>query len=296
MLNVAKISGADAASFLQGQLTSDVLKLDNNWQYTGYCSPKGRLLLSGILYKVADDFFLIFAADLEDVVGKRLKMFVMRSKVDIQIYPAKMVVHDAMVDPSLPADANPDHGVLQVDQTHILSMGDKRLHLEPLTEAQPIHAQNLQHLQALFVTRGFAMITAPTSEAFVPQMINLDLIGGVSFKKGCYTGQEIVARMHYLGKPKQRLFLLGPTSESTVDFKTVSVGTKLHSVSLESQSNAAGSDPVSNSDAGTIVSVDHASQTMLAVVRISELANLLFPSELPDLHLQLREMPYPVIT
>ncbi|WP_369177570.1 folate-binding protein YgfZ [Candidatus Thiodubiliella endoseptemdiera] len=173
-----KVSGKDAQSFLQGQLSNDIDKIaDGEWQLNAYCQHQGRIIALIWVQKQGDDFYLDFAPDLQTVVHNRLKMFALNAEV---IFSG--VNHQE----------NPAEGV---------------------------------------------QITLVTSEKFIPQDLNLDIDEvGVSFTKGCYPGQEVVARVHYLGKPKKRLyqfecdFEVLPLDKITLEDDTKTVGTVLNQV------------------------------------------------------------------
>lgn len=159
-LGLVRVSGEDARSFLQGQLTQDLRKLTPGVALpAGYCSAKGRLLALMTLEADGDAVLMRLHREVLDASVQRLKMFVLRSKVSFE----------------------------RIDT--------------PAPDAAQDNAWRLAGIE-----RGLPVIYAATREEFVPQMVNLDQLGGISFDKGCYTGQEIVARLHYLGQLKRRMF------------------------------------------------------------------------------------------
>lgn len=210
-LSVLKFSGADALSFLQGQLSNDLNALSSSWQFSGYCNPKGRLLALFQVWKNGEDIYATIDRSLVDATVKRLRMYVMRSKVVIeQVETARCtgVIGDSSKSSSK-LDENAERFSIDIDQsTHSLHFGDRALIIElaPNDSTTPAQADS-QVWDLASITNGEPTINADNVEMFVPQMVNLDLLGGINFKKGCYTGQEIVARMHYLGKLKQRMFV-----------------------------------------------------------------------------------------
>ena len=304
-LGVAKISGADAAQFLQGQLTSDVRQLNNSWQYTGLCTPKGRLVFSGILYHCANegsdntegDYYLVLNADLFAAVIKRLSMYVLRSKVDISPYPAVFELH--ATDSSEKVTANENRTVAQhsapPETEQRLNFGDRALAIryagEQSSRAQATNFYNEwnEHL----LKYGAVCIGPETSEAFVPQMINLDLVGGVSFKKGCYTGQEIVARMHYLGKLKQRMFVLSANStnnDGAASQEPLAPGTKLFANSKQQNEQ---DDIGFGSSVGTVVATNADATRLLAVLRVDQCQQAIIAADAPSIELSVvKELPY----
>jgi folate-binding protein YgfZ len=182
-VGLISFSGDDAVSFLQAQLTSDVAALGvDKTQYTGYCSPKGRLLATFLLWRFDDEVVLQLPAALRENVQSRLARYVLRARVKI-------------------ADATARYALFGVAGTDALNA------IAAL--ASVASRQDSAHWAALDVAAGIPVITAATQDAYVPQMVNLDLVGGVSYAKGCYPGQEIVARTHYLGRLKQRMYRIG---------------------------------------------------------------------------------------
>ncbi len=203
-------SGPDAESFLHNQLTCDVAALvPGGSTYGGYCSPKGRLLATFLLWRSEQGYFMQLPASLRDPIQKQLSKFILRSKVkatdvsgDWAIIGVagknlealvQRVTSDAMVVP------NPSN------RYEVVAARDKSPKvLESL--ASGTEKSDTDNWEWLDIRDGIPTILPATQEEFVPQMVNLDLIGGVSFEKGCYPGQEIVARMHYRGTLKQRMY------------------------------------------------------------------------------------------
>lgn len=202
-LGILRFGGDDAEAFLQGQLTCDVTALRPGAATQGaYCSAKGRMLANFLLWRDEGGFAMILSRDLVVPVQKQISKFVLRSKVSIADASAASVLVGA---------SGAAAGRLAASPGTAVSLPDGRLLLALSAEAAQIALQGLElESPALWrwldIRRGLPLITAATQDQLVPQMANLDLIGGVSFDKGCYTGQEIVARSHYLGKVKRRMF------------------------------------------------------------------------------------------
>ena len=208
------IIGPDATAFLQGQFTNDVEALAaGSVQFNGYCSPKGRMLANFPLARLADgSYLLVVPADIAAAVVRRLRMFVLRSKVQVT---ALDTTHACI---GLHHAGAPEHapGTLQqTDEMSIVALPDGRmLAICPLERAPEVWRQFARTAapvgepvwDRLAIEAGIPTITAATQDRFVPQMLNWELIGGVSFRKGCYPGQEIVARMQYLGRLQERLY------------------------------------------------------------------------------------------
>ena len=215
-------SGEDAAAFLHAQLTSDVTGLDQNrTQYGGYCSPKGRLLATFLLWRREADIVLQLPHDLRDSVQQRLSRYVLRSRVrasdqsdQFRVFGIAGEGAPGLVS-ALGAAPVADYESVSVDGAHITRLPGVRYVAITQADGAPRLRERLaqhahQHDESLWtrldIEAGVPCITAATQEQYVPQMVNLDLIGGVSYTKGCYPGQEIVARMHYLGRLKQRMY------------------------------------------------------------------------------------------
>jgi hypothetical protein len=199
------VSGDDAAAFLHAQLTNDVEALAvNRAQWNGWCSPKGRLLATFLLVRRPGEFLLLLPAEIAGAIAKRLGMFVLRSKVkiaDVSDRHARRGIIGRRAGPA-PMEVVDESGAILVglEQGRIVAFMPLERALTPDVGAD---AWELAAIHA-----GVPTITAATQEAFVPQMANFELVGGVSFKKGCYPGQEIVARMQYRGGLKRRMALV----------------------------------------------------------------------------------------
>ncbi len=219
-LALLRVSGADAESFLQGQLTCDVGSMSkNSTLLAAFCTPKGRAIASFQIIRRNEDYLLLLSRDLVEKVMSRLKMFILRSAVSIEALVMTHSLYGMILQEgvrSLPNDLSiPEagHSTTTNDSTIIRIKGTPpRLIL--ITEGKPdinkleiTLTNDLNKWLLLDIINGLPLVTASTSEAYIPQMFNLDILGGIGFKKGCYTGQEIIARMHYLGKLKQRTFL-----------------------------------------------------------------------------------------
>jgi folate-binding protein YgfZ len=232
-LDLLELSGDDAVTFLQGQVTNDVKQLTgSSAHYTGYCSPKGRLLALFFAYAQESKIYLQLNHKLAEPITKRLKMYVMRSKVVINNI-SDNTVKIGLSGNDIPLLLSPyfsqiPQQAFEVSQSEFgtlicLPSSTPRYELICATE----HAKTIwQALKAeckqvgqpswewLEIQAGIPDITINTQEEFVPQMVNLDALNAINFKKGCYTGQEIVARTHYLGKVKRRTQLAHAASST----------------------------------------------------------------------------------
>ncbi|HNV88243.1 MAG TPA: folate-binding protein [Methylotenera sp.] len=227
-LGLLEINGPDAVTFLQGQVTNDVkLLAGNNAHYTAYCTPKGRMLALFLAFAHHDHLHLQLNRELLEPIMKRLKMYVMRSKVDIKDASEDIIKFGlngleaaSMLVPVFTKIPTQDYELVSLENGAILKLPTtgNNSRFEILTDSvnapaiwnalkvdcQPVGKPCWDWLE---IQAGIPDITPATQEQFVPQMLNLDLLNAISFKKGCYTGQEIVARTHYLGSVKRRTYL-----------------------------------------------------------------------------------------
>ena len=212
----------DATTFLQGQLTNDVAALKTNEaQWTGWCSPKGRLIASFLLVKRPEGYLAMLPAELAPAIAKKLSMYVLRSKVKIADVGAQYERLGLI-------GASDELGVTvgRDLQVVIAPVGDARL----AALRQKAQAGRPEDWTLALIRAGIPTVVAATQEEFVPQMANFDLIGAVSFRKGCYTGQEIVARTQYRGILKKRMAL------AHVDGATPTPGQSVYSAVFGEQS------------------------------------------------------------
>ncbi|MBN9369166.1 MAG: folate-binding protein YgfZ [Comamonadaceae bacterium] len=216
-LGVIRVEGADAASFLQGQLTQDFALLqDHQARLAAYLSPKGRMLASFIGFqRSVTELLLVCSRDLLPAALKRLSMFVLRAKARLTDASADFqcwgLAGDALLSiagSALPAWSKADFGPTSVVHLYPAEGQPRALLVAPAdapAPAGPALAPGLWDWSE--VRSGVATLTAPVADAFVPQMLNYESIGGVNFKKGCYPGQEVVARSQFRGTLKRRTYL-----------------------------------------------------------------------------------------
>jgi len=226
-LDLLSVTGDDAESFLLGQLSNDLRQLDQNYstQLTTYCNPKGRMLALFQAIKTPTGYLLQSDPEIGTAVMPRLKMYVMRSKVEISADHdlVQIGIHGTRAtellqryfDTDMPDAAG--SGVMAGDTIIIrypvaspcfeliASSSDMQKIWEVL--AQNCKAIGRHGWDRMRIRAGIPSLTPDTVESFIPQMLNLDVLNAINFKKGCYPGQEIIARMKYLGKLKQRMYL-----------------------------------------------------------------------------------------
>ena len=222
-----RAAGPDARSFLQGQLTQDVLQLaPDRARLAGWCSAKGRLMASFVMWpEAADQVLLACSADLLPATLKRLSMFVLRAKCRLTDASAERVLWGLTGAAAQAGLAGSPPWALEADATGTrIRLPDalvdgrsvaRALWVAPADAPAPAGADlPLQAWLALEAASGVPRIVAATAEHFVPQMVNLEVVGGVNFQKGCYPGQEVVARSQYRGTLKRRGFVLTSSAAS----------------------------------------------------------------------------------
>lgn len=206
-LAILQVSGQDAASFLQGQLSCDIKALPNSEARLGvYCNVKGRAISSFIIIQKKESFLLILTRDLLDTVSKKLQMYVLRSDVYLADLSDELCILGianmaVMVAENLYQYPHLNNGFLFIGKAK-----EACLFCSQLIQQQAISLINANAWLGLDIQAGIPWLYAQTSEEFIPQMLNLDKLNALSFDKGCYIGQEIVARTHYLGKNKRTMY------------------------------------------------------------------------------------------
>ncbi len=247
-LGLIYFSGEDALTFLQGQLSCDVSKIDlGRAQYGSCCTPKGRMLANFLMWQNSDGYFMQLPTTLCTAIEKHLSKFVLRSKVKldnksntlVRIGIAGNFASEAITE--VFGFAPSTHlGAIHSKNENIICLSQNRF--EIITK--PDHAPKLWRYLSKFalpvgkscwewleIKAGIPIITPATQEQFVPQMTNLEAIGGISYQKGCYPGQEIISRTHYLGKLKRRMYLA-----NILTTESIFAGDELYSENLEEQS------------------------------------------------------------
>ncbi len=292
-----RLSGEDTPTFLQGQLSSDIKMLDEqSAQYTSYSTAKGRMLASALIFRTEENYWLQMSADILPAIQKRLTMYILRSKTQAT---------DASLDYTLLGIAGPQAsqitkhiapalptqplGITRCGTSSIIQLpGDRYQVIAPTDQAADLWERCVaagatpadESIWRLSDIRaGIPWVTSETQEEFVPQMANLDLIGGVNFKKGCYTGQEIIARAQHLGKIKRRMFRTRIATESATPGQDI--------FSPEMSEQAAGKIVLAAPTAPRIVEA-------LVVIQLPSLEHSLHLGSSDGPKLQLLELPYEI--
>jgi folate-binding protein YgfZ len=274
-LTAIQVNGADRIEFLQGQLTQDLSQLlPDNPLLAGWASPKGRLICTTWVVDWLDTVWLIVPTSLSNAICQRLRMFVLRA--DVQVEVSSGGVYQGAGESSKIDNNSSGYSCFYDDNSYTLSPvagADIRLTCSPDTAPD---SSSIAWRRAM-IAAGMPTVWLETRESFVPQMLNLDLLQGISFDKGCYVGQEIVARTQNLGRIKRRMYRFGVLSEGpfspgqTVYSGSTNVGEVVDAVATGSSSSE-----------------------LLAVVRIAALNTELSLDTAGDLPLQLLELPYSV--
>jgi len=219
-LGVIAVQGDDAASFLQGQLTQDFALLpDSEARLAAYCNPKGRMLASFIGFKRNGEILLVVSRDILASTLKRLSMYVLRAKARLRDATAEFALYGLAGDAASSAGTGAPWRRIDAGSSTIVSLypavGQARAlwvgPAEAPPPAGPILSTDLWAWSE--VVSGVPTLSLPVVEAFVPQMVNYESVGGVNFKKGCYPGQEVVARSQFRGTLKRRAWLAHANTE-----------------------------------------------------------------------------------
>ena len=195
-----RVNGKDCESFLQSQLSNDVNKLDNSTiQLSAYCQHQGKILVLFWLMRCKDGFLLSFPFDLIETVKNRLQIFILGSDVKIEDVTEKYL----------------QVGLIKENRTDTYELNNQlSLMLLDLKSVEQLNFTSQVYWDKACIDNFIPEINSITTEKFIPQMLNLDIDEiGVNFTKGCYPGQEVIARLHYLGKPKRRLFVFKSNTE-----------------------------------------------------------------------------------
>ena len=294
-----RVSGVDAQSFLQNLLSNDIREVTpTQAQWSSFNTAKGRILATFLIWRDADDYLLQLPASLAGVMCKKLSMYVLRAKVritpDENISLGLSGSGAAKLLQRIEVPAQP-LAVSIVDKLTVIRLGEMRFQLSTTPEHAPALWQTLTSEAKpvgspcwdwLTVRAGITVILPQTQEQFVPQMANLDLIGAINFKKGCYPGQEIVARMHYLGKLKRRMYLAHLDLAHMESDIAPQPGDEVFSADMDSQAS------------GMIANVAAApggGYDVLAVIQsVSHDSHTLHLNSLQGAPLAFAELPYPL--
>jgi folate-binding protein YgfZ len=221
-LGLIRLAGEDTRTFLQGQVTNDVRQVSEQRSHlSGICSPKGRMIANFRVFERDGDLYLQLPRERAEVVAKRLRLYILRAKVQLEDVSDELVrigLVGECAEALLPAIPEPTDGsVAHAEALTVIRHPGPTPRFELIGPAEVVAAfwekaerearpASRGYWELMDIRAGIPNVYADTAEAFVPQMANMQLVDGVSFTKGCYTGQEVVARMQYLGKLKRRMY------------------------------------------------------------------------------------------
>lgn len=252
---VLAISGDDRHDFLHGQFINDLKLIESlSAQLSAWCNAKGQVITNFIIINTGISYLLIFKEELKDYVQKRLTMFVLRSDVKVEdISESSPLIGIANINDLSALTKNVPHNsgdITATDGLIIVSHPDNSGrylitgNIETLINNVPnldIKLSNDSTWELLDILSGLPWITQATQEQFLPQMLNLDALKGLSYQKGCYPGQEVVARLHYRGEVKKRVHIIRSEHELTIGENITSseskIGTIINSVNQSGGQN-----------------------------------------------------------
>ena len=212
-LSTLSFSGSDAKDFLQGQMTQDINSIsDQSYKMTSILNPKGRIIVTGLIKEFKGNIFFIISKDLSEDCVQWLSRYILRSDVKISIEKNYIFgLNNENQKQLFKYDGNQQQlniSPISMDHSRCILLADDEVSLKD----KSIESINESEWILSDIKRGLPILSKESSEKYIPQMINLDLLEGISFSKGCYTGQEVVARVQHRGKIKQRMFHI--TTES----------------------------------------------------------------------------------
>jgi len=220
--SIIKVAGSEANTFLQGQLTCNINDLtETNSFFTAFCNAKGRTISTLLIIKDAAGYLLILPIELAEKVSKKLQMYIMRSDVQLHDLSNDLCLIGITANSSdiLPVESENPFTVHRNNAIYIkfpaynnrylvISQVSQAISLwTDLTKKTSFTTYHSNSWVEQDVNAGIPWLSTTSTEEYIPQMLNIDKLGGISFNKGCYTGQEIIARTHYLGKSKRELYL-----------------------------------------------------------------------------------------
>lgn len=249
---IIEVSGEDAEAFLHGQFTINVKTLPNDyWKFSAWCNPKGRVRTTLIIYRYENTFIILLPAKLKDKFIQQMSMYVLRAKVQLSDQSNTLDIKGISIKNNTLNELfniyyNEMHRLNISHTAHILTLSHQydlchryllvstpdNPKLQTLTKT--LTPVDISTWQLSDIRAGYPWLSTQTTEQFLPQMLNLDQLNGLDYQKGCYPGQEIIARLHFLGKLKRRLHLAYcnsntiPESGTAIHAKQQQVGTVIN--------------------------------------------------------------------
>lgn len=243
-LAVIKVSGDDAESFLNGQFTSNIEKIsEHQLQFSAWCNPKGQVKTTFYIYRHADNFYILLPEELKVSFLKQLNMYILRADVQLtdqsdSLTRLGLCLEKSDMEQTDILNRLPDNlAVLPLasTETELSSRQSRYIVVTDIEQEKSIRDTLTEQLvdtdssvwKGLDIKTGVPWLTEKTTEKFLPQMLNLDLMEALDYQKGCYPGQEIIARLHYRGELKRNLYLTTCTSKETPDKVTPGPGASI---------------------------------------------------------------------
>ncbi|MEC7832614.1 MAG: hypothetical protein VX440_02450 [Pseudomonadota bacterium] len=219
-----RVSGDDASKFLQGQFSNDINELDNQlYQISSFSTHQGKVIALLKLLKAQNGYFLLINKSISEYFINKLSMYVLNSKVTIEILNDIKIfcILDNTGEVLKKLKLSKKNQVIQLDKTGTIILNNTTEYyksaiviqstdnaIKNLIESMDIKESAINTLKLLDIFNCYIRINNINKEKYIPQVLNLEKLNGINYKKGCYTGQEIVARTHYLGKIKKRVFIV----------------------------------------------------------------------------------------
>jgi len=269
-LSVIEVEGADAPEFLNGQFTSDLTLLtQNSFQYSAWCNPKGRVIAIFIIYRKHDSYCILIPTGLKDLFLKRLQIYILRSKVLIHDRSEETTCMGLIGTDQLPALSSipeesgavlhlPEYTSLRIADTgpsRLLVTGHWQTMVKLWQSLESVYTGSHTGLWRFHdIKSGIPWLTDTTSELFLPQELDLEILNGLSYSKGCFPGQEVISRLHYRGTVKQRLLY----TEVPAQVQIPGIGARLYS------------DEIQNS-AGTIINVADSGEGSCGIQAVADI-------------------------
>lgn len=221
-----KCTGEDAENFLNTQFTNDIKNLNSEQIIlSGYCTPKGRLISIFYIFQIDKDYYLYTTLDTKEPLLKKLNMYKMMSKVEFTVLDEILIgITNVNENCEFNKKIKDDKKVKKIGDSLIFRPSDNQIiissnikEIKKIVDENKINILGYKSWDYLDIKNLVPFLNESNIESFTPQMVSLDLLNGVSFTKGCYPGQEIVARTHYLGEAKKSLFSVNIETDNDID-------------------------------------------------------------------------------
>jgi folate-binding protein YgfZ len=220
-IGILEVNGDDSSNFLQSQLTSDINDVDDkNWQFSAWCNPQGRIISNFIVYRSDKTYYLLLPIALVEPVRSRLSMYILRSKTKVINKSNEISCYGVYSKDISTLDNQPGlkNNFFRIDISDKLYQRNIIIPVQSVSIETELLSSDINTIdnitwQTMDLNAGIPWITENTSETIIPQELELSKLDGLSLNKGCFPGQEIIARLHYRGKVKHGLFI-GNTKHS----------------------------------------------------------------------------------